>query len=127
MNEPSTNDFQDREIRIKPLTIFLVGTLVATVLAVVGMKALFDAYTRNANVEVLALSERMMNASRPTNAVLEGAGEAAIGLQLVRDEADARLNHYRWIDEEAGVVQIPVARAMDIMIEQERFAVRSDP
>lgn len=127
MNEHSNNDFQDREIRLKPLTIFLVGTLVVTALAVVGMKALFDVYTRDAKVNVVALSERMMSADRPTNAVLQGAAEAAIHLQQVRDDADGRLNHYRLIDEDAGIVQIPVARAMEVMLEQERFAVRSEP
>ncbi|HMP72294.1 MAG TPA: hypothetical protein PKE55_03435 [Kiritimatiellia bacterium] len=120
-------DYQDRDIRLKPLVVFLVATLVVTVIAVFAMKALFDHYTRASNIAILTKAERLMESNRPTEAVLEGLGEAAIGLAQVRAEAEARLNHYRILDPEADRVQIPVARAMELMIEQNRFAVREAP
>jgi hypothetical protein len=41
-----------------------------------------------------------------------------LDLKALRQENDARLNQYRWIDRERGVVQIPIERAMQLMAER---------
>ena len=42
------NDYTDSDIRLKPLVIFLVATLVVSALAIVGVKVLFNSYHRSA-------------------------------------------------------------------------------
>jgi hypothetical protein len=39
-------------------------------------------------------------------------------LKLFRSRQDAELNTYGWIDRTAGVVRIPIARAMDLLLER---------
>ena len=36
----------------------------------------------------------------------------------MRAQEEARLNSYGWIDEENGIVHIPIERAMDILAKQ---------
>ncbi len=114
----SNNDFQDRDIRLKPLTYFLVGTLVVTVAAVAGMKVMFDRLALSSGEKAITLAERAKDASRPAYAVVEGVGEAQIAMKRMRVEMDAVLNHYRWIDSDAGVVQIPIDQAMKRIVEK---------
>ncbi|HMO52223.1 MAG TPA: c-type cytochrome [Kiritimatiellia bacterium] len=117
-HEHQPNDFQDREIRLKPLGIFLAATLVLTVLAVAGMKVLFDRYAGMSTEQAAELVDRVMASNRPTNAVVEGVGEAAVAMAHMKAEVDAALNHYRWVDAEAGIVQIPIERAMERVAEK---------
>lgn len=39
-------------------------------------------------------------------------------LQAFRTREEAELNSYGWIDRKAGVVRIPIDRAMDLIIQQ---------
>jgi hypothetical protein len=39
-------------------------------------------------------------------------------LQKVREDGQAQLNGYRWIDPEAGVVAIPIERAMELTVDR---------
>ena len=42
----------------------------------------------------------------------------ALDLKAFREQEDAELNGYGWIDRTAGVVRIPVARAMDLLLQR---------
>jgi hypothetical protein len=46
-------------------------------------------------------------------------------LQALRRHEDDVLNHYGWVDQKAGVVRIPVDRAMDILARR-GFPVKSE-
>jgi hypothetical protein len=39
-------------------------------------------------------------------------------LQRMSSETDALLNSYGWVDKEAGVVHIPIERAIELMLER---------
>jgi mono/diheme cytochrome c family protein len=111
---PQENDYSDRDIRIRPLAIFLVATLFVTALTILGVKVLFNSYADQTDAMMQDL-DVLIEANRPTNAVVEGLGEAAESLRRLHAAADARLNHYAWVDKEANLVQIPVARAMELI------------
>jgi len=42
----------------------------------------------------------------------------ALDLKTFREREDLELNTYGWIDKTAGVVRIPVARAMDLLLQR---------
>lgn len=52
--------------------------------------------------------------------VVEGVPEE---LRSIRSEQNDVLNGYRWIDQEAGIVAIPIERAMDLMVRESRGPV----
>lgn len=113
MNDPQQqNDYTDQDIRIRPLVIFLAVTLIITVATFVFVKYLFDSYDAQEQQQTITTAERLMEASRPTNAVVEGLGEAQVALKQYRSYVDDKLNHLRWIDKDAGIVQLPIAVAM---------------
>lgn len=39
-------------------------------------------------------------------------------LRAMRAEEDTRLTGYGWVDKEAGVVRMPIARAMELLVER---------
>lgn len=39
-------------------------------------------------------------------------------LRAMRAEEDTRLASYGWVDKEAGVVRMPIARAMELLVER---------
>ena len=39
-------------------------------------------------------------------------------LKTVRDAEDQLLNSYGWVDQQKGVVRIPIARAMDLVVQK---------
>ena len=118
------NDYTDSDIRLKPLVIFLVATLVVSALAIVGVKVLFNSYHRSAG-QIIADVERQMLEARPTNAIVEGFAEAAESLRRLRAYEDSRLNHYAWVSNSTDTVQIPVERAMERLLEK-GLPVRKD-
>ncbi len=111
------NDYTDSDIRLRPLVIFLFAALIVTAVTVIGVKVLFNHYS-NQSEQIIADVERQIVMARPTNAVVEGLAEAAESLRILHAEEDARLNHYKWIGEGSDQVQIPVARAMEILAQK---------
>ena len=100
---------------LKPGTIALFGIGLAVVIgAAVVITSLFVHY-------------RALQHSRQETAVPRLAGEreatpeprlqvdAPNELRQMRAAEDAALNSYGWVDKEAGVVKIPVDRAMEIL------------
>ena len=100
---------------LKPGTIALFGVGLAVVIgAAVVITSLFVHY-------------RALQHSRQETAVPRLAGEreatpeprlqvdAQNELRRLRVAEDAALNNYGWVDKEAGVVKIPVDRAMEIL------------
>jgi len=110
---PPGQDYTDSDIQLKPLVIFLVATLIVTVAVILGVKVLFNNYGAKAEASHAAM-DAIVEANRPTNAVVEGLGEAAVSLQRLRAEEDALLNHYKV--GEQGQVQIPVEQAMEKLV-----------
>lgn len=110
------NDYTDSDIRLRPLVIFLVATLVVAALTIVGVKLLFNHYHATSD-QIIADVERQMLEARPTNAVVEGLGEATEAMRRMKLEVDARLNEYRKI-EGTDFVQIPIDLAMQKVVAQ---------
>lgn len=40
-------------------------------------------------------------------------------LTELRQREERRLNSYQWVDQEAGIITIPIGRAMEIIVEEE--------
>jgi len=117
------NDYTDREIRTRPLAVFLVATLAVTVLTIIGVKILFNIYSNEAGKSLAAIEQHVVSA-RPEAAVVEGLGDAAESMRRLRMDEDARLNHYQWSTNGPDLVQIPISRAMEILV-QKGFSTRS--
>ena len=112
-------DYQDRDILIKPIVIFLVSLLVLTVLVVVAM----GVYFRTMERRMQRFEERIPDEARER--VLPPEPRLVVDEKMALEEylANARaiLDNYALLDEEAGVVRIPIDQAI------EHVAVRGLP
>jgi hypothetical protein len=103
------------DVAIRP--IFIAGVALTIVLCIVGalMLGLYDAF-----------AAREARLSPPANPLAAAQGprlppEPRLQVHPVRDLRELReaenniLNNYAWVDKSAGVVRIPIARAIDLM------------
>ena len=100
-------------------TLGLVVSVVIVCLIVVGIfKAMQEAMPRDAPISSLENPNTM-----PPQPRLQP--HPAVELQALRQHEDDVLNHYGWVDQKAGVVRIPVDKAMDILA-QRGFPVKPE-
>ena len=117
--------YQDRDIHIPIVMGVVVIALFTTAGTFLGMKKLYESYDRRFEAEQASRMSPMLGARElPSKNVLQ-VDEAA-DLVVHRAEVDAKLNGYRWIDHDAGTVQIPIERAIDLVAERGVVPVQGD-
>lgn len=105
--------YEPFEQRARPVLLFALGLALVTGAVLLLMKLAHDALDRSARAGDGAL--------HPLAAEREVAPEprlqATPGLDLarMRERERARLSTYGWVDRQAGVVHIPIERAMEIV------------
>lgn len=120
-HSPDSNgrDYQDRDIRIKPILIFGVFTAITVFATFVGMKVYFHGFASQQELKAQPLSiEARQLPTGPTLQVWELAD-----LEDYRAREYTVTHNYAWLDRANGVVQIPVERAMERVLEK-GFPVR---
>lgn len=104
-----------RDVSFKPLIIAAAVLVVALLVAVVGMERLFNYLVareaaRSEPANPLAASRR----AAPPDPRLQTA--PLEDLQALRAREQSVLDTYGWVDREAGVVRIPIERAMELTV-----------
>jgi len=120
METPGTERSDPRHeqstIRLRPIIWFGVGLLMLSVATFAAMTLLFDYFAaRQARVDVLPspLADPRQLPPEPRLQVSPGSD-----VQRMREAEDAVLQSYRWVDREAGIVGIPIDRAVTILAEK---------
>ncbi len=112
-------DFTDRDIRIRPIVIFLIVTALVTAGTFVGIRVLLNSYTRSAAEADQPRNVFATNRILPVEPRLQGMAEAAEALALLHARERELLEHYAWVDKDAGVVRMPIEQAMETYLEQQ--------
>jgi hypothetical protein len=115
------SDYEKSDVSIGGISGFAIG-IVATVLVCgfgiwLAMRVL-DRTTANGRSP-----ETRSAQSGPPDFVEQGSGphlqtDAPADLARFRAEEDTKLTSYGWVDRKAGVIRIPVERAMDLLAER---------
>ena len=103
-------------INVRPIILFGLGLLVMAAVAFVSMDWLFDYFAaRQAKVDVLPspLADPRQLPPEPRLQV-----DPVHDLQRLRTTEDAALNSYHWVDQEKGIVGIPIDRAITVLVEK---------
>ncbi len=127
MSTPPTNATQhpsehrggheERDVALRPVTAGVIGLVVLLVVAMVLMRLLFG-----------YLAVREARHSPPPNPLAQSFGrqlppeprlqtDPRKDLQQLHAEEDAVLGSYGWVDRRAGVVRIPIERAMELLVQ----------
>jgi hypothetical protein len=114
------------DVNAKALTKFGVSMAFLILIFLVGLWGLFD-YLKNREAELgLPLSPAAMVNSQKQPPEPRLQAHAARDMQDWRASEDRVLHQYSWINPDKGIVQIPVDRAMDLIVQRGR-PVRAQP
>ncbi len=103
-------------VNLKPVIAFAIVMVIVTVFSFAAMGFLLDFLKMNQERNDVPLS-RLANADQqPPAPRLQVAPSQE--LRQLRQTESAVLNTYHWVDKEAGVVSIPVERAMEVLAER---------
>jgi hypothetical protein len=109
-------DYQDRDIKLKPLLVGLLILALVTVFAVVSMYGLLLLFRADADRDYEPKSAVAAGRDLPGGPLLQVVPSEELAAH--REVERLFLEQYQWIDPEAGVARIPIDRAMAILAER---------
>lgn len=128
-HENEHGSFEHQDLQSSSILYFLLSLVVATVLSMVGVRALYhflDARERSTQEPVNPLVKQVPEDTRHV-----GRGYPETAFPTPRLEEDERgqlegiltkenqiLYSYGWVDEKAGIARIPIDRAMDLLVQR---------
>jgi hypothetical protein len=118
MTDPTTPGYETRDVWLKPIVYTAVGFLVVVVAIQLGMFLLFDLFVAREAARTAAdrpLAAELRRASPPEPRLQTAPRDDLLAL---RSWEDRLLTTYALVDREAGIVRIPVERAMDLLAER---------
>lgn len=107
---------EERDVRLRPLIFFGVGLAVLAMLVLVLLVLLFD-HLAARQAELTPPPSPLLEAERqPPEPRLQVSPQR--DMRVMRAEEDAVLESYGWVDRQAGIVRIPIARAMELLADR---------
>lgn len=109
-------DYQDRDIRVMPIVYFVVGMTVLTIVCVLAMAAMFRYMDHQAAMSEKDIPAEARERILPPEPRL--IPDEPMALKAYRESARRILEGYAVLDEEKGIVRIPVADAIELVVER---------
>lgn len=124
------------DLKIAPVVWFLIGLTAATVVICLLMVGMFDALNNRASksqgeasplaserqklppeprLQLAPSSVEQIESGRPPDLKQDHPLQE---MKRLREEEDAKLNSYGWVDEKTGIVRIPIDEAKKLMLEK---------
>jgi hypothetical protein len=127
--ENSNGGFEHEDWQPSGIVYFLLSLLVVTVLCMFGLRGFYDALDHHERTAQEVPSPLVKNVPEDSRHVSTGYPQTAFpSPQLEEDERgqlngillkqDETLYSYGWVDEKAGIVRIPIDRAMDLLVQR---------
>lgn len=119
--------FERRDVNVFQITSFGIGLLIAVMVAVFAMWALFAFLAKREDARNVPIPQQMENERQriPPEPRLSGVavenGQLVkpvyprIELKELRESEDAILNNYAWVNPNTGTVRIPIDQAIDMV------------
>jgi hypothetical protein len=117
---------EESDISVGAAATFGVLLALLCIFAIICVSVLMHIY---GNQEAAEYSQAMTYPLAHEQPMPQGPGVQAnppADLSALRLEEDAILDNYAWVDREHGIVRIPIARAMELLV-QKGLPARSNP
>jgi hypothetical protein len=124
-HSPNGHAHEKSDAATQPLFRFVVGLAVFVAAAMVVMVMLYSYFGDRETALDIPLSPLAKQAP-PVAAGPQLQPNPSLELNDLRRQEEAQLNGYGWVDQPAGLVRIPVERAIELMAER-GMPVRSAP
>ena len=109
-------DYEDRDIPISKIVIIGIYTAIFAALSFFAMRFVFnkndERITHNLGVPSEMATERVV----PNKPLLQINEQQNWRRELAQQEE--KISNYKWIDKQAGVVEIPVDRAIELIAQK---------
>jgi hypothetical protein len=112
--------YEDSDVSVGRLAAFAAGVVALIVLGVLGSAVVFHFFVRHQPLGPPASPFEDVRTLPPEPRLQT---TAPLDLKDYRADQDKVLESYGWVDSQAGVVRIPVDRAMDLLL-QKGYPVR---
>jgi hypothetical protein len=121
-------DFEREDLGAKPIIVFLIALVVGCVVVAILLKGMYSLLDKRETQHQPAQSPLVQQTTTDTRTVEPGdvtkfpqprlesheTGE----IDAFRLQEAQRLQSYGWVDQEAGVVRIPIDRAMELLAQR---------
>jgi hypothetical protein len=112
--------YEDSDVNVGRLFTFAAGVVALVVLGVLGSAAVFHFFVQHQPLGPPASPFEDVRAVPPAPRLQT---DAPVDLQRFRNDQEHLLQTYGWVNSQAGVVRIPVERAIDLLL-QKGYPVR---
>ncbi|HZV36704.1 MAG TPA: hypothetical protein VFB72_19160 [Verrucomicrobiae bacterium] len=110
------------DVNAEGVFFFVVGLIITVALCLIILGAIFQHFRKVALAADAAVNERAVVPSATKGRLYfpppHEQFSPQLDLQAFKAEQERDLNTYGWIDKKAGVVRIPIARAMDLLLQR---------
>jgi hypothetical protein len=128
-------NYERQDLKPSGILYFLLALGVATLLCILGIKGLYSFLERREKASQPPVNPLITNRPEDTRHIERGYPQSVFPnpkleedergqLDDIRTNEDKTLYSYGWVDEKAGIVRIPIERAMDMLV-QRGLPVRS--
>src|SRR5712671_3845520 len=115
-------EHEQSDVSIKGIAVFLAILAVLAVIlhfGLAGLQLIFRRETRRQDLQRAGLAaDPALVRTRPNFPEPRLQVAPREDLQAFRAREEAELNSYGWIDRTAGIVRLPISRAMDLLVER---------
>jgi hypothetical protein len=121
-------DFEREDLGAKPILIFLLALTIACVLVALALKGLYSYLDAYENRHQPVQNPLVQQTTTDTRTVERGdikkfpqprlESDETTEINAFRLQEEQTLNSYGWVDEQAGVVRIPIDRAMALVAQR---------
>jgi hypothetical protein len=109
------NGHETRDINLRAVTWTAIGLVVSTIAIYVAVGGLFDLF-KSQHPSASAPSRITAPGRLPSQPRLQT--NPAYDLQQLREVENAKLSSYGWVDKSAGIVRIPIDRAIALVAQR---------
>jgi hypothetical protein len=128
-NTNGHGSYERQDLKPSGILYFLLGLGVATLLCILGLRALFPVLERREKASQPPVNPLITRLPEDTRHVQRGYPQSVFPspkleedergqLDDIRTSEDKTLDSYGWVDEKAGTVHIPIERAIDILLQR---------
>ena len=119
---PPLPEHEQSDVSVKGIAIFLgILAVFAVILhfGLAGLQLVFRKETRKQDRQHAgSVADPNLIAARPNFPEPRLQTAPREDLQTLRAREEAELNSYAWIDRTAGIVRLPISRAMDLLVQR---------
>jgi len=112
MNESTSPGYERRDLNVRAVAWFMAGLSVALIGIFVGLHY-FQSYLSGGRTHAAAAAPISNPAPAPRL-----QSNPRVDLKAWRSAQKAELNRYRWVDRQAGIVEIPIEQAMELTLQR---------